>query len=336
MVNDNDEILRHTAHRPFPLAEGPWLLQQEWHDLLFAHWRVEPDALRPLVPQPLELDLWNGEAWVAVTPMYISGLTMRGMPRFPGVSQFLELNVRTYARFNGIPGVFFFSLDAANFSAVLGARAGYLLPYLHARMSARRERHRVMFRSSRRHRGSTAEFDATYSPLSDSAPPAQGTRENFLTNRYCLYTVGRGGRVFRGHIHHVPWPLQTAQAEIRQNTMARAAGIALPAGAAATALFPLHKSTGVAAAGRLRQQQQQLTISIGVANHFGIQQMIPACTTLCFYAAREHISPGAVRDLRLGEGVWRDLRAIEAAGGAGRDPGGCDPRALRHAVRRAQ
>lgn len=227
-VRDNDEILRHTAHRPFPVADGPWLMQQEWHDLLFAHWQVDAEHLRRLVPQPLELDLYNGEAWIAVTPMYISGLTMRGMPEVPGMSRFLELNVRTYARHDDIPGVFFFSLDAENFSAVLGARAGYLLPYLHATMSSRRERHRVHFRSSRRHRRFTAEFDATYAPISDPLPPPDGTREQFLTNRYCLYTVGRGGRVYRGHIHHAPWPLQNAEAEIRRNTMAQAAGIELP------------------------------------------------------------------------------------------------------------
>jgi uncharacterized protein len=228
VITDTDEILRHSSHRPFPIADRPWRMQQEWHDLLFAHWPVDANHLRGLVPEPLELDLYNGEAWVAVTPMYISGLTLRGMPPFPNISQFLELNVRTYVRHRGIPGVFFFSLDAESFPAVLGARAGYLLPYLHARMAARRERHRVIFSSSRKHRGSTAEFEATYAPVGDPLPPAEGTREQFLTNRYCLYTVGRGGRAYRGHIHHLPWPLQGAQAEMRRNTMAAAAGIELP------------------------------------------------------------------------------------------------------------
>jgi uncharacterized protein YqjF (DUF2071 family) len=228
-ITDNDEILRQTAHRPFPLAEGPWLMQQEWHDLLFAHWRVDAAHLRQLVPPPLELDLYDGEAWVAITPMYISGLAVRGLPALPVLSHFLELNVRTYVRFGGIPGVFFFSLDAENFSAVLGASAGYLLPYLHADMAARRSEH-IDFRSARKHRGFTAEFDATYFPTGEPQPPQDGTREHFLTNRYCLYTVGRGGRVFRGHIHHAPWPLQAAEAEIRRNTMAQAAGITLGEG----------------------------------------------------------------------------------------------------------
>lgn len=228
-ITDNDEVLKHAEHRPYPVAEGPWVMQQEWHDLLFAHWQVDREHLLRLLPEPLELDTYNGEAWVAVTPMYISGLALRGIPALPVLSQFLELNVRTYVRYREIPGVFFFSLDAENFSAVLGARVGYLLPYLHARMAARNEDGRVEFRSRRKHRGFTAEFEALYRPVGEVQPPAPVSREEFLTNRYCLYTVGRGGRVYRGHIHHVPWPLQVAEAEIRRNTMAEAAGIELPA-----------------------------------------------------------------------------------------------------------
>ena len=104
-------------------------MRQVWHDLLFAHWQVNPDNLRPLVPAPLELDIYDGRAWVAVTPFHMSDVRMRALPPIPGMSAFPELNVRTYVKFGGVPGVFFFSLDAASRSAVIGARAAFFLLY---------------------------------------------------------------------------------------------------------------------------------------------------------------------------------------------------------------
>ena len=111
-------------------------MRQVWHDLLFTHWPVHPDELRPLVPAQLELDLYNRHAWVAVTPFHMSDVRMRALPPIPGMSAFPELNVRTYVKFGGVPGVFFFSLDAASRLAVIGARAAYFLPYFHAEMRA--------------------------------------------------------------------------------------------------------------------------------------------------------------------------------------------------------
>src|SRR5215475_2042377 len=131
------EILNEQAHRPFPLPDKPWAMRQEWHDLLFAHWALDPAVLRRLVPQHLNLDLWRGQAYIAVTPFVIRRLRPRGMPAMPVISRFPEVNVRTYVEFGGMPGVFFFSLDAANLSAVLAARTMYRLPYYHAQMRVR-------------------------------------------------------------------------------------------------------------------------------------------------------------------------------------------------------
>src|ERR1700757_4229949 len=103
-MRDSD-ILLHTAHRPWPAPEGSWAMRQTWNDLLFAHWSVSPKYLRPLVPPQLELDTFNGRCWVAVTPFFMTAVSVRGVPPLPGFSHAPELNVRTYVSFGGKPGV---------------------------------------------------------------------------------------------------------------------------------------------------------------------------------------------------------------------------------------
>jgi uncharacterized protein len=218
--------LRCVAHRPWPLPSGPWVMVQTWHDLLFAHWPIALAALRPVVPPQLPLETWEGECWVGVVPFWMSGVRSRGMPAIPGLSRFPELNVRTYVTHGGKPGVYFFSLDAGSHPAVWGARALYHLPYFYAEMNADNVGGEIEYRSSRR--GAHAEFRGHYSPSSTVKPRPPGTLEHWLTERYCLYTLHRG-RLYRGEIHHAPWPLQDASAEIETNTMASTAGIHLPA-----------------------------------------------------------------------------------------------------------
>lgn len=222
-----DELLALTDHRPFPLPAGPWVMQQAWHDLLFAHWALDPAALRPRVPPELELDLRDGQAWLAVTPFWMSRVRPRALPALPWLSRFAELNVRTYVTYGGKPGVFFFSLDCARLLPVWAARIGYRLPYFHARMRVKGT-NPIHYRSRRQRLAGAPEFEAFYRPAGPAAPARAGTLEHFLTERYCLYTVS-AGRVYRANIHHAPWPLQPAQADIAKNTMAAAAGIELPA-----------------------------------------------------------------------------------------------------------
>jgi uncharacterized protein YqjF (DUF2071 family) len=217
--------LRTLSHRPWPLPAGLWAMAQTWHDLLFAHWPVEPSALRPLVPAELELDICQGRCWVGVIPFRMSGIRARGLPPLPGLSRFPELNVRSYVTFQGRPGVYFFSLDAANLTAVWAARTFYRLPYFHARMSSQAREEQIAYRC---HRGDgRADFRAHFRPVGAITFRPRDSLERWLVERYCLYTVGCG-RVFRADIHHPPWPLQDAEAEIEINTMASAAGISLP------------------------------------------------------------------------------------------------------------
>jgi uncharacterized protein len=200
-------------------------MAQSWHDLLFMHWPMPPAALRALVPQNLELDLWESQAWVAVVPFWMSGVRARGLPAIPGLSKFPELNVRTYVRYGNKPGVYFFSLDAASLPAVWGARALYHLPYFHARMSAKADGDAVSYDSERA--GGGAKFRGQYRPSQPVAVRRKGTIEHWFTERYCLFTEHRGA-IYIGEIHHAPWPLQDASAEIACNTMAGAARIVLP------------------------------------------------------------------------------------------------------------
>jgi uncharacterized protein YqjF (DUF2071 family) len=221
-------LLLQTEHRPIPMPSGPWIMKQNWHDLLFAHWALSPEKIRPLVPRELELDLYDGKAWIAVTPFWMSGIRGHLAPPLPFFSKFCELNVRTYVRYKGVPGVYFFSLDAASLPAVLGARATYKLPYFHAAMLIRSSGESFEYSSSRLQEPRLAKFHATYRPVSPPLVRERGSVEYFLTERYCLYTVHQG-EVLRAYIHHVPWHLQEAQAEIEINTMAEAAGVELPA-----------------------------------------------------------------------------------------------------------
>lgn len=219
--------LLETGHRTAPLPRRPWIMLQTWHDLLFAHWALPPEKIRSLVPQELELDLRAGKAYVAVAPFWMSGIRARWAPPLPGLHRFAELNVRTYVCYKGIPGVYFFSLDAASRMAVRGARRGYGLPYFFAAMSVKSIGEKLHYSSRRLENPQPAEFAGRYWPVAAPHRFEPESLEHFLTERYCLYTVD-GGKVSRAYIHHLPWNLQDAEAEIDVNTMAQAAGIALP------------------------------------------------------------------------------------------------------------
>jgi uncharacterized protein len=222
-----ERVLAETGHRPWPLPDGPWLMAQTWEHLLFAHWPVPTEALRPLIPEPLGVDTFDGSAWVGVTPFEVSGLRLRGTTPVPGLSRFPELNVRTYASLDGRPGIWFFSLDAGSRAAVAAARRSYRLPYHRARMAIEREAEDIRYRSERTSLdGPPAALEIAYAPAGEASPPPAGTLEHWLTERYCLYTVDRG-QILRAEIHHPPWPLQPAQATIAANTMSPP-GVDLP------------------------------------------------------------------------------------------------------------
>jgi uncharacterized protein YqjF (DUF2071 family) len=198
---------------------------QRWHHLLFAHWRCPITDLRPLIPEPLEIETFDGSAWVGVIPFYMSGVRMRLTPPVPTANAFEELNVRTYVTLDGRPGIWFFSLDCASSLAVLGARVGINLPYYRAAMSMTADNGVIDYRSERWHwTGRPAAFAATYQPTGEVYNPAPDTLEHFLTERYCLYSSA-GARIWRGDIIHPRWNLHGANARIDRNSMIAAASI---------------------------------------------------------------------------------------------------------------
>jgi hypothetical protein len=222
-------IFDRTAHRPWPLTSGPWIMAQSWHDLLFAHWKVDAAVLRPHIPAELAIDTFERQTWLGVVPFRMSGVRLRWTPALPWLSAFPELNVRTYVSAQGRPGVWFFSLDAANPVAVAAARLSFHLPYFRARMTCRDVDGWNQYQSERTHRGARgAVLEARYRGAGEAFEPQRGTLAHFLTERYCLYSAASRGRVYRGEIHHPPWLLQPAEAQFAQNSMAEAAGLTIP------------------------------------------------------------------------------------------------------------
>lgn len=207
---------------------GRPLMHQTWGKLLFMHWSFPPEVIRRLVPDPLTLDTFDDRAWVGITPFTMWGVRPDLLPAIPYVSRTHELNVRTYVHVGGVPGVWFFSLDAANPLAVVGARLAYALPYFQARMNLWEDGARVRFRSRRMHPGApSANLDAWWQggPAMGTAEP--GSLDYFLTERYALY-ARRGRTLYRALIHHRPWVLRQATLLGHQSTMLQSHGIPQP------------------------------------------------------------------------------------------------------------
>lgn len=227
-------------------------MYQSWGKLLFMHWPLDPEMLRPLVPAELSIDTFDGRAWIGVVPFTMWGIRASFLPAIPGTSAFHELNVRTYVHYQGVPGVWFFSLDAAHRLAVWAARTFYHLPYFNAEMSLDQNGSAISYSSTRTDNQAYAQFFAHEAAsfatdldgdnfqnlpraelsahwlIGEPLPLAQpGSIEFFLTERYCLYAYHRG--VYRSRIFHEPWPLRSASVSSFQSTMIQSLGIEQPA-----------------------------------------------------------------------------------------------------------
>jgi uncharacterized protein YqjF (DUF2071 family) len=204
-----------------------------WHHLLFLHWPVEPDALRALLPPGLELDLFQGRAYVGFVPFTMTAVRPHPLLRFvPGRARFEnfhEANVRTYVRCGEVSGVWFFSLDTASRPAVCWARAWFHLPYFYARMSLRRRGGAIEYSLRRRWpRPWPARCRVRYMPTGSPAPAAPGTLEHFLIERNWLFSHARG-HLWRGRVRHRPYQLQPVKLQFCEENCLAAAGIARPA-----------------------------------------------------------------------------------------------------------
>jgi hypothetical protein len=194
-------------------------MRQSWGKLLFLHWPVEEDVLRPRIPAPLELDAFDGAHWIGITPFAMWDIAPSGVPSLPLLSRSLELNVRTYVRFEGEPGIWFFSLDVQN-PLMLSARLVFGLPYFPARMSLRESEGRLSFTSRRLAGTAEAIFDAGWMPGDPLPQPSAGTLEHFLVERYALFST-LGGRLVRARVRHPSWTLRRASLEHLSTSLLR-------------------------------------------------------------------------------------------------------------------
>jgi uncharacterized protein len=207
--------------RPRGLPSG----HQRWRDLLFVHFAYPADEVRRLVPAELELDLWDGMAWVGIVPFAMGAVRLRLQPRALGLS-FLETNLRTYVHHRGKPGVYFFSLEASSLLAVKAARWGWGLPYHHASMRMTEADGTLAYATTRRS-DPRARCSARCRPGEVLGACVPGTFEFFLLERYCLFSVRRG-RVLKGHVHHVPYPAQRVELLELSEGLTEAAGLRPP------------------------------------------------------------------------------------------------------------
>jgi uncharacterized protein YqjF (DUF2071 family) len=224
IVRDVDRLA--IRHRP----EGQPVMHQDWGKLLFMHWRINEGLIRPLIPEELQIDTYGGSAWLAVTPFTMWGISAFPpfLPPIPGLSSMHELNVRTYVHLDGVPGVWFFSLDANSSPAVFAARTFFHLPYFNAEISLEEDGDEITYDLSRED-DPPATLHASWK-IGKKLPQAQaGSREFFLTERYCLYTE-YDERLYRGRIHHEPWPLQQAELLEFETDIFSANGLPKPSG----------------------------------------------------------------------------------------------------------
>jgi uncharacterized protein len=228
------EFLVRTSHKPRPLPPGRWAITQRWNDLLFAHWPVAASKMGALLPDWLEVDSYQGSAWLGAVPFWLDRIKIRGVPTVPGLRRFPDLNFRTYVRdrFSGTPGIYCFSVDSSNLFAVAMAHAVYHLPYKLAEMHLEPQSEREFaFYSRRRFARPSVIFKARYRGLGPTRKTAEmlpGSFEYFFSERNCVFSTNRAGEPIRANLHHVPWPLEEAQADIERNDLAASIGIELP------------------------------------------------------------------------------------------------------------
>ncbi|MEW9677729.1 DUF2071 domain-containing protein [Lentibacillus sp. L22] len=208
----NNNIIKSTDHREYPLPNGPWMMTQTWENVLFLHWPVAKKELQDHIPSGLDLDTYDGNAWISIIPFRVRRMRLRNTPRVPYFHTFLELNVRTYVKYRGISGVYFFSLDASKAHAVFGARM-VTLPYFYAKMNMKKRHHTFFYESHRI--GSDAVFKGSYQPTGEAFYPQKDSLNYWLAERYFLWTQ-KHRKLYQAGIHHLPWKMKQAQVNVEK------------------------------------------------------------------------------------------------------------------------
>lgn len=226
MKNVSGKEIDRLAPRGRP--PGSPVMEQTWADLLFMHWPVDANLLRPLIPAPLEIDRFENYAWIGITPFTMPHLRIKGLPEIPGIHSLHEVNVRTYVHFRGMPGVWFFSLDASKIIPALAARLLYSLPYHKASIDFQAMRGGTFQFTSRRLDDSDAELEVLWKEGINLRSPDTNSLAFFLAERYCLYSADED-HLYRARIYHAPWQLRDVELIGFRSTLLSAIGLPDPA-----------------------------------------------------------------------------------------------------------
>lgn len=202
----------------------PWIMKQTWLDTLFIHYPVKKEKLSKLVPPVLPIDTYDNYGWVSIVPYLTTSVRVRGMPPIPGMNQFAGFNVRTYVNLNGKPGIYFFRLAASNWLNVKMAKVFFKLPYICLDMNFDKKGNDIYFESESITKNDE-EIKWIYRPKTEKRLAVKGSLEEWLVERYCLYTVNKNGEPFRSDIIHRSWLLQDVDVEFQHNSILTALNI---------------------------------------------------------------------------------------------------------------
>ena len=208
--------VREDGHLPFPMPNRSFALSQEWRDLTFMHWKVDPERLKPHLPDGLEIDFFQGDAYVGVIPFIMKNVHPRGLPSVPGISTFAEFNIRTYVVKDGQPGVFFLTLDVKSLVTCFYAPRAYGLVYRYAKAKVKRQGETLHWKSRRSSDGVQLIGSSTFKGSIQTA--TEETLEHFLFERYCLYTEHKGC-LRRAYVYHRPWNFHEAEVNLETNSL---------------------------------------------------------------------------------------------------------------------
>lgn len=202
----------------------PWIMTQRWEHLLYQHYRVDPAELRRLLPEELEIDTFDGSAWVSLIPLLMDHVHLRDVIPVPTTNRFPEMNLRTYVHRKGVQGVWFLGIDACSWFSVQIARRAFHIPYHYADMSLSSVDDGFHFTSNRAG-PSAVRYVADYRPTGAPGLPPADSVHAFLAERYCMYSASKSGEVLRGDISHSPWHIQDAEVSVRENNVLEVLGL---------------------------------------------------------------------------------------------------------------
>ena len=212
-----DQVIQ-SSHLPFSMPERKHSLVQQWRYLTFMHWEVSPKLLYPYLPKGIELDLFEGKGYIGLIPFLMKDVHPRLLFPVDGISNFPEFNIRTYVKVKNKPGVFFLTLDAQSYITCLYAPYAYGLPYNYCKGNITVENKKYIWNSYRRKRG--FELSGFSMIKSEAIIPDKGSLEEFLFERYCLFSI-RNKKICIGYTKHNPWSVHRAHAKLVTNNLTK-------------------------------------------------------------------------------------------------------------------